>query len=180
MLGYLSLMDIQIIDKDTLRLKVKKTVLAVDPKTKVTKFDAEAIVVMDKSYDSSRVNDYRIIFDGPGEYEVSGLKISGIKSDGDTIYGLTSDNVGILLAKASSLENVSTDKLGDYQIIIINADSLLNQKLITTIEPRVVILYGENKKEGAKLLGKENVSVSSKISLSEDKLPEELEIMLLG
>ncbi|MEK7160116.1 MAG: hypothetical protein AAB702_01385 [Patescibacteria group bacterium] len=173
-------MDIQIFDADTLRLKIKKTTFAVDPKAGVAKFDAEAILIMDKSFNSSRINEYRIIIEGPGEYEISGLKVSGIKSDGDTIYGLSSESVGILLAKASSLEKISKDKLGDYKIVIINTDSDLNQTLITAMEPSAVILYGEKKKEGARLLGKENASISSKISISEDKLPEELEIMLLG
>lgn len=173
-------MDIQIFDTDSLRLKIKKTALAVDPKEKVAKFDAEVILVMDKSFDASRVNEARVIIEGPGEYEVSGLKISGLKSDGNTMYGLSSESVGILLAKASSLEKISAEKLGDYQIVIINTDSDLNQTLITAMEPSVVILYGEKKKEGAKLLGKESASTSSKISISEDKLPEELEIMLLG
>nr|MBI5455883.1 hypothetical protein [Candidatus Levybacteria bacterium] len=173
-------MDIQIFDTDSLRLKIKKTALAVDPKTKITKFDAEAILVMDKSFDPSRVNEHRVIIEGPGEYELSGLKVSGIKSDGDTVYGLSSDSVDILVAKASSLEKLSAEKLGDYKIVIINADSDLNQTLITAMEPSVVILYGEKKKEGAKLLGKEDAPSSSKISISEDKLPEELEIMLLG
>lgn len=173
-------MDIQIFDTDSLRLKIKKTALAVDPKTGVTKFDAEAILVMDKSFDSSRVNEHRVIIEGPGEYEISGLKISGLKAEEDTIYGLSTENTGILITKASSLEKISADKLGDYKIVVINADSDLNQTLITAMEPSVIIIYGQKKKEGAKLLGKEGASVSSKISVSEDKLPEELEIMLLG
>lgn len=173
-------MDIQIFNTDSLKLKIKKTTFAVDPKTKIAKFDAEAILAMDKSFDPTRVNESRIVIEGPGEYEVSGVKVSGIKSDGDTIYSLFSDNVGILLAKASSLEKISKDKLLDYKIVIINADSFLNQTLITAMEPSIVILYAEKKKEGARLLGKENAAISSKISISEDKLPEELEVMILS
>ena len=173
-------MDIQILNTDSLRLKIKKTTFAVDPKTNIAKFDAEAILVMDKSFDPTRVNNSRIIIEGPGEYEISGVKVSGIKSDGDTIYSLISDSVRILLAKASSLEKISKDKLLDYRIVIINADSFLNQTLITAMEPRIVILYAEKKKEGAKLLGKENAAIFPKISISEDKLPEELEVMILG
>lgn len=173
-------MDIQIFNTDSLRLKIKKTTFAVDPKTTIAKFDAEAILAMDKSFDPARVNENRVIIEGPGEYEVSGVKVSGIKSDGDTIYSLFSDNVGILLAKASSLEKISKDKLLDYKIVIINADSFLNQTLITAMEPSIVILYAEKKKEGARLLGKENAAISSKISISEDKLPEELEVMILS
>lgn len=173
-------MDIQIFDNDTLKLKVKKTTLAVDPKPKVSKFDADAVLVIDSETDPTRVNQSRVTISGAGEYEVSGLKISGIKSEKDVLYGLSSENTGILVARASSLEKISSEKLGDYQIVVINADSDLNQSLITAMEPNVVVLYGEKRREGAKLLGKENASSSSKISISEDKLPEELEVMILG
>lgn len=173
-------MDIQIIDNETLKVKVKKTNLAINPKTKISKFEADAVLAIDKDSDPSRINESRVTITGAGEYEVSGLKISGIKSEGGTLFGLASENIGILIAKASSLEKTSSDKLGDYQIVVINADFDLNQSLITALEPRLVILYGEKKKEAAKVLGKENATTSSKISISEDKLPEELEVMLLG
>ena len=173
-------MDIQIFDNDTLRLKIKKTTLAVDPKTKVTKFDADAVLVMDKDTDPSRVNESRVTITGAGEYEISGLKISGINSEKDVLYGLSSENSNILVAKASSLDKISSEKLGDYQVVVVNVDSDLNQSLITAMEPRIVVLYGEKSKEGAKLLGKESTQKSSKISISEDKLPEELEVMILG
>ncbi len=173
-------MDFQILGEESLKIKGKKVSIAVDPKEKIAKFDAEAIVATSKDYDQSRVSDYRVIVEGPGEYEVSGLKISGIKSDGSTIYELDSEGANILVTKASALENISTDKLDEYKIVVVNADSEINQTVITAMEPRVVVLYGQLKKEGAKKLGSESSSVSSKISLSEDKLPEELEVMLLG
>jgi hypothetical protein len=173
-------MDIQIFDNETLKLKIKKTNLAIDPKTKISKFDADAVLVINKDSDPSRINESRVTINSAGEYEVSGLKISGIKAEDDLLYGLTSENSGLLIANASSLGKISSDKLGDYQIVIINADADLNQSLITALEPSVIILYGEKRKEGAKLLGKENASSSSKITISEDKLPEELDVMLLG
>lgn len=173
-------MDFAILGEETLRIKGKKVSIAVDPKEKVVKFDAEAILLTDKIFDASRVSDYRVIVDGPGEYEVSGLKISGIRSDSGVVYELTSEGANILVARASALDKISVDKLDDYKIVVINADSELNQTVITAMEPRVIILYGLMKKEGAKKLGSENTSISSKISLSEEKLPEELEIMLLG
>jgi hypothetical protein len=173
-------MDIQIFDNETLKLKIKKTNLAVDPKSTISKFDADAVLVINKDSDPSRINESRVTIVGAGEYEISGLKISGIKSEDNILYGLTSENIGILIANASSLEKISSDKLGDYEVVIINADADLNQSLITALEPKVLILYGEKRNEAAKLLGKESVSSSSKISISEDKLPEELEVMLLG
>jgi hypothetical protein len=173
-------MDFQIFGEDTLRIKSKKVSLAVDPREKILKFEAEAVLLTDSAFDVSRINDYRVIIDGSGEYEVSGLKISGIKSTEGIIYELTLDNTNILIAKASTLEKISTDKLDDYKIVVINADSQVNQTVIIAMEPRIVILYGQNKKECAKKIGSGLASISSKISLSEDKLPEELEVMLLG
>jgi len=173
-------MDFQILGDDTLRIKGKKVNLAIDPKEKITKFDAEAILLTDKVFDASRVNDYRVIVEGPGEYEVSGIKITAIKSDGGLIYELVSEGANILVARASALEKTPADKLDDYKIVVVNADSELNQTVITAMEPRVVVLYGKMKNEGAKKLGSTTTTVSSKFSLSEDKLPEELEVMLLG
>lgn len=172
-------MDIQIFGNDTLKIKSKKATLGIDPKPLVQKFDADAVLVIDKACDPSRVNESRIIIDGVGEYEVSGLKISGLKSK-DTMYVLSSEGVDAVIAKASSLEKLSPDKVGEYKIVIINADSDLNQSIVTAMEPSVVVLYGEKKKELAKILGKENALQSSKITLMEDKFPDEMDVMLLG
>lgn len=172
-------MDIQIFGNDTLKIKSKKATLAIDPKSSIQKFDADAVLVIDKSSDPSRVNEARIILDGVGEYEVSGVKITGLKSK-ETMYVLSSEGIDAVIAKASSLEKLSADKVGEYKIVIINADADLNQSIITAMEPRVVVLYGEMKKELAKILGKENVLLSSKIVLAEDKLPDEMDVMLLG
>jgi hypothetical protein len=120
------------------------------------------------------------VIDAAGEYEINGLKISGTTSENDTIFTVTSENVPTLIAKASSLEKFSAEKIGDYKIVIINADSDLDQGRVTAMEPNMVILYGEKAKEIAKTLGKESASVSSKITLSEDKLPEEMDVMILA
>ena len=173
-------MDIQIFGQNTLKIKTKKTTLALDPESSVQKFDADAIIAISKNFDPERINNYRVIINAAGEYEVSGLKISGIVSEEDTVFALSSENVSALIARASSLEKFSAEKLGDYKIIILNADSELKQSIITAMEPNVVVLYGAKAKEGAKTLGKENALASSKIALSEDKLPEEMDVMILA
>ena len=173
-------MDIQILTENTLKIKAKKTILAVDPNPKVVKFDADAILVMDVNSDPTRVNGSRITIEGPGEYEISGLKVTGIKSSDGIFFALSFENVNAIIAKASSLEKVPTDKIGEYQIAIINVDSDLNQSLVTAMESRIIVLYGEKAKEGAKSLGKEEAPKSSKISIAEDKLPEEMNVMLLS
>ena len=173
-------MDIQILGNSSLKIKSKKTTLAVDPKTSISKFDADAVLVTDKESDTKRIDNFRVIINSVGEYEISGLKISGIKVGTNVMFGLTSENANALITKASQLENISTEKLGEYKIAIINADAKINQSILTSLEPSVVVLYGENAKEEAKAMGKENAVVSSKISISEDKLPEEMDVMVLS
>jgi hypothetical protein len=173
-------MDIQSFSGDSLRIKSKKTTLAVDPKTSIQKFDADAILLTGKEGDINRVTNYRVVISGAGEYEVSGLKIVGIKSEDDLVFTLISENVRMLVAKASSLKKISTEKIGDYQIIVINTDTDVSESVVTAMEPNIVILYGQKAKETAKALGKEGAAVSSKISFAEDKLPEETEVMVLG
>ena len=173
-------MDIQILGEDSLRIKTKKTALVVDPKTAIQKLEADAILLTNKTGDASRVTDYRVVIDGVGEYEVSGLKIIAVKGTDDLIFSLVSENVRILVATASALKTISTEKIGDYQIVIINADTDASESMITAMEPRIVVLYGLKAKETAKTLGKEEVAATSKVSFAEDKLPEETQIMVLG
>jgi pyrrolidone-carboxylate peptidase len=173
-------MDIQVLGEDSLRIKSKKTTLAIDPKTAIQKFDADAILLTGKEGDVNRITNYRVVINGAGEYEVAGLKIVGIKSEDDLLFCLISENVKMLVAKASSLKQISTEKIGDYQIVVINTDADVSESAITAMEPSIVILYGLKAKETAKALGKESVSVSSKVNFAEDKLPEETEVMLLG
>ncbi len=173
-------MDVALLGPNSLKIKIKKTSLIIDPKKDIAKIDADAIIVTGKDYDPSRVSEHRVIINQTGEYEVSGLKISSFKSGEELIFSFSIDAIEVLLAKASALSNTPSDKLQDYGVVIVDADSHIPENVITSIEPRVVILYGEKAAEGAKTLGNENATKSSKISFSEEKLPEEMEIYLLS
>lgn len=171
--------DIYLFGENSLKVKTRRATLAIDPKASITKFDADAVLLTGQESEISRVTNYRLVIDGPGEYEISGLKIGGIKSDGKVMYVLLSDRVDALIAKASTLKQVSADKIGDHKIVIIDADEEVSESLVTAMEPSIVVVYGQKATEATKALGKEAVSASSKISFSEDKLPEETEVLLL-
>src|ERR1035437_5511963 len=91
-------MDIQILGEDSLRIKTKKTALVIDPKAAIQKLEADAILLTAGVGDTSRVTDYRVVIDGIGEYEVSGLKIISMKSEDDLVFALVSENVRVLVA----------------------------------------------------------------------------------
>jgi len=172
-------MDIAILSNNSLKIKIKKTTLVTDPHSEIAKVDADAIIATDKNIDAKRVNEFRVIIDSVGDYEVSGLKIVGQKIDGNVMYTFIYESVETLFVKASVLAKLPTEKIKDYSVVIVNVDADL-PNVITSFEPRVIVLYGEKALEGAKSLGKEDVSKSSKVSFSEDKLPEETEIYVLS
>ncbi|MBI3984573.1 MAG: hypothetical protein HY344_01330 [Candidatus Levybacteria bacterium] len=172
-------MDIAVLSKDSLKIKIKKTSLIVDPKPQMPKTEADAIISLEEEADVSRVNDFRVLINEAGEYEVGGLKISSFRVEKELVFSFSSEGVDILLAKASGLSKVPSDKLQDYGVVIVNVDVSIPQNAITSMEPRAVVLYGEHAREGAKALGSQ-AAKSSKVSISENSLPEETEIYLLS
>ncbi len=172
-------MEVALLDNTALRIKSKHAIFIVDPSDKLPKTPTDGVIILSRDAVSlSKVTDYRVVVNSPGEYEIGGVKISGIDLDGVTVYGLTIDNVEVLLAKASSVTKVS-EKLKEYDIAIFNVDSEINQTVVTALEPRVLILYGEKATDAAKALGKEDAEKLQKFAAAKDKLPEEMQVIVL-
>ena len=119
------------------------------------------------------------VIDGPGEYEVGGLKISANSSlDSGIFYGLNVDSTQAILAKTSTIEKLQ-DMANEAQVAILNVDSLLNEAIIAQLEAKVIVLYGERASEGLKALGKQDLSPSKKITVAREKLPQEGETQII-
>lgn len=172
-------MDVSQLSENSLKLKIKKTNLVVNPTSKMPKTDADAIISTILDTDESRVKDHRVVINSSGEYEVGGLKISGIKEEGGLMFIFNSDGKEIAMVNASTLSKIPSDKVRECAIALINADMEVPENVITAMEPRAIILYGEKAALAAQSLGK-NVSASSKVTIAEDKLPEETAVYLLS
>lgn len=173
-------MDISIVGENSLKLKGKKVTFIVDPVKEMPKTSADAVILLNggnKNIDLSRITDSRIIMEGPGSYEVGGIKISGLKTPKGIIYKLLIDDIITILGS-------STDtKAEDYdvcQVAIVNTTNDFSESYVTALEPKITILYGENKTESAKKLGAESITMIPKITILKDKLPEKMEIAVLG
>lgn len=176
-------MDVVLLDKNSIKIKGKNSSFVVDPASKMPKVSADAVLLLEddrEGLDATRVDDYRILLKGQGEYEVGGIKISGQKSDNSFIYSLDVDSLGILLGRTSAL-NKSHQEAKDYKVLILNVDSDIDQALITSFEARLIILYGEGAdKKSGKTLGKGEVESVKKISVTNEKLPAEMQVIILG
>lgn len=172
-------MDISIVGNQSIKLKGKQVAFVVDPTKETPKTSADAIIFLNGSrdMDATRVTDFRIIIDGPGGYEVGGAKITGTKTPLGTLYRLSIDGASIILGSATDAE---MEGFNVCQVAVVNTNSNFSASFVTAMEPKVTVLYGDKKVESAKTLGAESVSSVPKITITKDKLPEKMEVVVLG
>src|SRR3989344_1358586 len=145
------------------------------------------------------------VISGPGEYEISGVNIVGIASFHDdkqgqergknTIYNVTCDEVNFvhlwdLGQKTLSQEQVSELSNCDVLFIPVGGTYTISAKdasdIIAQIEPKIIVPV-HYKLPGLKfdldevssfllVMGRENLQAVPKLSVSREKLPEEVEI----
>ncbi len=71
-------------------------------------------------------------------------------------------------------------KLKEHNIVIVDCYDVGSATFITSLAQNVVIFYGEKASEVASSFGKENVKQMNKYSSTKDKLPAEVETVLLA
>lgn len=174
-----STMDLAILDGNCIRIKGKQSSLIVDPNEKTPKTPADAILLLSKNGATERIEDFRLVVDDDGEYEVGGIKITGTTvPDSGIFYNLSVDNTQVILTKTSTIGNLS-DTSSEAQVVLLNVDSALNEALIASLEAKYIVLYGEKASEGLKVLGKQDLAPTRKISMGKEKLPEDTETQIV-
>lgn len=147
--------------------------------------------------------------DGPGEYEAHGVAVSAISTFHDNkegaergkniVYNIEIDGLNIVHTGdlgQNTLEKEQLDAIGSCDILLIpvggtyTIDSKRATEIISQLEPKIVIPmhYGI---EGLKFpldpvenflkeMGAENIEAVPKLTISKDRLPEELQVVLLS
>lgn len=173
-------MEISKLPENGIRIKSKLAMLGINPVSGKSLIDAA--ILLDRSLTKKEVisEGDPVIINGPGEYEVKGIKLNAVGKEEAVIYSGKIDNIRICIFKISSLSKTK-DALEDCEVVLADADILPDQKIIAGLNPNVVIFYGQHAQESAKVFGKE-VSSVSKYSITRDKLPPEgeMEIVVLG
>lgn len=168
-------MEIALLPNNALKLKGKRATFVIDAQDKSAR---SAVISLTKSPDDLTINPEDVILDGPGEYELGGVKLSAIRSSGAIVYNLNIDGIGILLGKITSFEKLQ-HKLNDQNIVLAYADDSANASFITPLASNALILYGDQAAAVAGTFGKDNVNKTQKYSATLDKLPAEVETVVL-
>lgn len=174
-------MDILLLDKKSIRVKGKKASIVINPTSTISKTEAEVAIYTNQSQDlsSQKLEGLRITITGSGEYEVNGVNISVIKSENENIGFLELDRIKLLVGSGASVIK-AIEKAENSDIALIDADSEFDYSGLTKLEPKVLIVYGQNKDEVKKTLGKDDAQLMNKFSITYDKMPQEMQMILLG
>lgn len=174
-------MDILFVGPNSIKLKGKKSGVLVNPTSNISKTEAEIIILLgeyeDKSF--SKIEGHRIVISGQGEYEVNGIKISAIKNNEKLVCLLDLDNVKILVGEGGSIEKVY-DKVDNCNIVVVYANDEFDYSVLPKIEPNVILALGAKKEDVGKSLGNDSAEKIIKYSTTAEKLPEDLQVYLLG
>lgn len=173
-------MDIALLSESTLRIKGKKSTFIIDPVASISKTEAQGIIYTRKSDSLSgvKVENSRMTIKAPGEYEVGGIKVVASKVDGNIVVLLDVDDVKLLIGNGSDIKEIH-EKIGAFHIAVINTEKEFNYSSLTSLDPNVLIIYGKMKKEVKKSLGKTDAVTTSKYSVTFEKLPSEMQMILL-
>lgn len=174
-------MEVTTISSSSIKIKGKQAAFAVNPVAAKAKIGVSSAIFFDRvttPVDLKIFEEEPLIIQGPGDYEVGGIKFSGNVMNDSFVYRVTVDMIGVLCAKTSSLIK-SKDSAADYDILLLEADAVADPALITPLNPSVIIFYGEKKDESAKAMGREEGSAVSKYSVTREKLPTEIQIVTL-
>lgn len=150
-----------------------------------------------------------MVFDRPGEYEVSGVVITGVNSLHDnsngsergfnTIFHLMVDNLDIVhlgdLGQAKLTEE-QVAEIGQTDILLIpvgsiyTIDAKIASDIVSQLEPKIIIpmhfkIEGlkfelESAENFLKEMGAEGVTPVPKLSITKEKLPEEPQVVVLN
>lgn len=213
-------MDIYWYGQSCVKLKGKTASVVIDPfdpeftGLKLPKdLEADVVLKTHNHQDHSNVLAVKplgesLILEGPGEYEVKGVVITGVdsfhdKSQGsergkNTIFHILMDGLNIV-----HLGDLGQDKLSEEQLETIETTDILfvpigsvytidakeAAEIVAQLEPKVIIPIHykieklkfdlDSVEKFLKEMGAEGVEPQVKLSISKEKLPEEPEVVVL-
>lgn len=163
--------------KNSIRIKGKKTTIMIDPQDNKSMYSAA--IVLSGDTNSLNISSDAVIIKGPGEYEIGGVKINGVRSSGMIAYVLLVDGVEIMVGSLSALDKLQ-HKLNEQNIVVVNVDTAeVNTSFVTSLASNVILYYGEKVDLISSKLGDGSANEIQKYSANADKLPQEVETSIL-
>jgi hypothetical protein len=172
-MGY---MEIAILSQDSIRVKGKSSSIVINPQNKSVPLQAAILIGVQQGKNFNP--EEGIVIDGPGEYEIGGVKISGMRGKDEVVYSMTVDGVAIALGTLTAL-SAAQQKIKEHNIVVSLTMTEMEAAFVTSIAVNSVLFYGPVADKVVSNFAKEGVKEMSKYSTTLDKLPQEMETVLL-
>lgn len=171
-------MEISVQDKNSLRIRGKHAGIFVNPQDAGGNYNM-AILIGNPLKSTLKVREDVVVIDGPGEYEAGGIKVTGLRTESGTVYSIVLDNLQINLGDGKALEK-AYQKLKESNLTVVFVDELGGgTDFLTSITMNSMLFFGPNARTLFDTFEKNEKKISQKFSISSDKLPVEMETVLL-
>jgi hypothetical protein len=167
-------MEIALLPKNVLRIKGKTATFVVNPQNAVL---ANAFLLLTPAADFD--SEEAVVLNGAGEYEIGGVKITGMRNDKSVLYSMNIDSMEVVVGSIGLLSALQ-HKLKEYNAVIVNCDEITDASFLTSIAVNAVLFYGDKAAEVAEAFEKEKLVKMNKYSATIGKLPAEMETVLLA
>ena len=176
-------MEITVVSDNVLKLRFKQTSILVtltsaDLSNMKKAVEGDAVVILSEATSSTfpKVSTSRLVIYGAGEYEIGGIKISGVPIKNKLAFFIGGDKIDLFVSPSP---NEAFDKKKEAAVALFYTTTPVSESLVTDLAPSYLVLYGEKASETAKEFGKEGASNLSKLTVAKEKLPEEMEVVVL-
>lgn len=132
-------MEISRLSESSIKIKTKTASLVIDPNAKT---DAEVVLCMVKGEaDPTLVSNTRIVIDGPGDYEVMDIAITGQAYGEYTGYSIDDGSSRVLVVPSTVAEKEKDEE--GYTALIVKAVLGFDLAKISSFAPEVCIVFGD-------------------------------------
>lgn len=171
-------MEVALLGSQSVKIKSKSATFGVSP-VGIKKQTFDGVLFFDKPTKTKdlSVEGEALIIQGPGDYELKTVKLTGLGKSKVIAYQGKIDGIDVCITRSSFI-SLSKELFDEYQVIVLEVDGELDPAIFAKLNATVAILYGARSGEYAKSLGKEP-SIANKFSIAKDKLPTELQVVLL-
>lgn len=158
---------------NSLKIKTKLVNFLIDPDSDLKNgLDFDFYVLLSKTL---LFTNEKPVLKGGGDYEIKSIKISAFEKDGLVSYLIRIEGMDILFLDAEAINCKELIKECDVVIIKTKIKSKIDEQNLASFNTNMIILWGEY--EESQIAS--NVKKIAKISISKDKLPQELEVNLI-
>lgn len=154
------------------QLKGKRATLLINPSD--NKLASDGVILTKQqgnNYAPNAEEIPRLIIQGPGEYEIGGISVSGRNLGGETAFRIGIEGIALLYLPNAPADKAILEQFGQVDILLLGDYN----DGIYELEPKIIIPFTQ---ELGEKLGKE-VASEKKLSITKEKLPQDLKVVII-